>query len=365
MAGMVPSELFLTNELSASGIIVNKSCDEELLEFFEINSSQKICRIAWVPSLECNEGCRYCFQKSVRSTGFSDYKVVSASMLFINEFIRFYNLSELHLDILGGELLNYLPETINFLECINAQSIVPITSRLTTAAINRLNLVNAKLLSYLESFRVTIHPHKFSTSNLDQILSFFELFSSYVKFRYIRVNIRDNADIKKYISIISKFGAWPKGITTQIGIIVPTNEKQKDGRKSISRESIIELLEALIPYCERVSFCKDISSCTIKSQAAFAIDPDGYIYKCLNVVGQKKVSIGTIWDKSVIRLIRLKTAATPDPCHNCVWLPECNGGCPYVSFALEKNWNKFDCPLSNIENYGDHIFMAVKNSGRF
>jgi uncharacterized protein len=66
-------------------------------------------------------------------------------------------------------------------------------------------------------------------------------------------------------------------------------------------------------------------------QDFFVIDPDGYLHKCLNPVGNKKEAIGHI-SKPIEFTPDLVTYLTWNPledklCSRCNILPLCSGGC--------------------------------------
>lgn len=70
---------------------------------------------------------------------------------------------------------------------------------------------------------------------------------------------------------------------------------------------------------------------------SISFDPEGYAYKCWEVIGNKKYAIGKLDNKGRIKdvneniLNRHLYAADPleDPtCSACRYLPICNGGCP-------------------------------------
>ena len=86
--------------------------------------------------------------------------------------------------------------------------------------------------------------------------------------------------------------------------------------------------------------------CAIRNPLSLSFDPEGYLYKCWEHIGNTKYSIGQINKKGVIEnvdwtlLNRQMYGADPleDPnCRKCPYLPICCGGCP-----IQRIENKFE-----------------------
>lgn len=88
------------------------------------------------------------------------------------------------------------------------------------------------------------------------------------------------------------------------------------------------------------------NECAIRNDMAIAFDPEGYAYKCWEVIGNKEYAIGKLNDDGILTDInqtvlnrQLYGADTfDDPaCSKCKYLPICNGGCP-----IQRIENKFE-----------------------
>ena len=88
------------------------------------------------------------------------------------------------------------------------------------------------------------------------------------------------------------------------------------------------------------------NECAIRNEMAIAFDPEGYAYKCWEVIGNKEYAIGKLNDDGILTDInqtvlnrQLYGADTfDDPaCSKCKYLPICNGGCP-----IQRIENKFE-----------------------
>lgn len=105
------------------------------------------------------------------------------------------------------------------------------------------------------------------------------------------------------------------------------------------------------------------NECAIKNVMAMSFDPEGYAYKCWEVIGNKKYAIGKLdengrWDNfNPVVFNRHMYGADPleDPvCSKCKYLPVCNGGCPIerIQNVFEGKKNNY-CTLykGNMEKY--------------
>lgn len=88
------------------------------------------------------------------------------------------------------------------------------------------------------------------------------------------------------------------------------------------------------------------NECAIRDHMAISFDPEGYAYKCWEVIGNKEYAIGKINNEGRLMDINEKIlnrqlfgADTLEDvvCSQCKYLPICNGGCP-----LQRIENKFD-----------------------
>lgn len=77
--------------------------------------------------------------------------------------------------------------------------------------------------------------------------------------------------------------------------------------------------------------------CAIRNNLAISFDPEGYAYKCWEVIGNKEYSIGRLAENGSLTDFNEKIFnrhfCGADPiedarCSKCAYLPICNGGCP-------------------------------------
>ena len=110
----------------------------------------------------------------------------------------------------------------------------------------------------------------------------------------------------------------------------------------------------------RLSLPDIASPCMYNSADAYAITPDGEIYKCIEHVGNKSRSIGNIVQES-ISLGKLSSCFFKNnhlensDCIDCPVLPVCGGGCP-LDREVDKDANKMSCSF-----YKTHLDKILSN----
>lgn len=98
-----------------------------------------------------------------------------------------------------------------------------------------------------------------------------------------------------------------------------------------------------------------LNYCCAELMNSFVVDPDGYLYKCWNEVGNIKSAVGNIKEDSFditgyknggwLKRNPLNAAK----CKDCTILPVCMGGCPYNDVALKQE-NVCDLIKYNVKN---------------
>ncbi len=91
---------------------------------------------------------------------------------------------------------------------------------------------------------------------------------------------------------------------------------------------------------------KFFNECAIRNDMALAFDPEGFVYKCWEVIGNKEYAIGKLNSEGALTdfnsVIFNRQSFGADPlddttCKACKYLPICNGGCP-----IQRIQNEFE-----------------------
>lgn len=116
------------------------------------------------------------------------------------------------------------------------------------------------------------------------------------------------------------------------------------------------------------------NECAIRNSQAMSFDPEGYAYKCWEVIGNKEYAVGKLNSDGELQIIndimlnRQMYGADPledKICSNCKYLPICHGGCP-----VQRIENTFDNKQNHCcTHYKGHIedflkiHLALKKRG--
>jgi uncharacterized protein len=89
--------------------------------------------------------------------------------------------------------------------------------------------------------------------------------------------------------------------------------------------------------------------CGYMKKGVYMIDPSGDLYLCPVFTGYKEYSTGSLtadgearWSQFYYDLVTRNPAVIPG-CRDCVFLPQCEGGCPISSHMKTKKLNTWDC----------------------
>lgn len=81
-----------------------------------------------------------------------------------------------------------------------------------------------------------------------------------------------------------------------------------------------------------------INSCTMDAPNSYVIDAEGYVYKCISLVGQQERSIGNVLTRFNDNAHLLYSPFSNTMCRKCKYFPVCKGGC-----LLNNSENKKEC----------------------
>jgi len=315
-----------TQRTLIEGAFVVSPVDEEsrLSELSNWERDAHVLRVTVVPTFDCNFSCDYCFQAPYKGkeTGWKTKTITEK----ISDLFRAGDYDQGAIEILGGEVLMYPEKLAQTLTAVRRTLPIPVSVRVTTNGTGLSGAIRAGFLDQADSVRVTLHRKYITTRRLQELL---DVMREARDFKFVlRLNLCTNEDISFYKQLVQSLHCpVPDGVAIQLGVVMPTQTFERDGRVSLERERVIDLLEVLMKNCDKVEFCRNISSCSAKSSSAYVIDSSGQVYKCLNVAGIDRFALGQ--SETAYRQHCVETI--PSYCGSCKWRPECNGGCLYVN----------------------------------
>lgn len=318
------------------------------------------------PTLECNFACPYCFEGEHKHVFMSD-KVEEGIVEFVK---RKKGAERLDVTWFGGEPLLAFPRIVSL-----TQKFQSLNLSYSAGIITNGYLLNESIISQLESLsirrmQVTIdglhEEHdkrrclKGGHPTFDQIEENLDLMNRLAP--NVHVNIRVNIDATNMDKFVGVFDYFYKKHYANIAVTPAFVEDHDGGDHSCafnSREKFVFLVDLFRNHGMNFnSFYPSykFSECSVRNPNVVVIGPEGELYKCWNDVGRKDRIVGDIWGTVTNKRLLLQYLAGADPfddsqCRDCVLLPVCSGGCPYL--RLMQQANKTDrkevCPLIKLD----------------
>jgi uncharacterized protein len=353
VAGTLNPQEEVTRELQRGYFILDDDIDElKVLEARNRVERYKGFRLGLIvlPTLNCNFRCQYCFEE--KRSVFMPPEIEEAVVKFIQG--RAGQIKQLKVSWFGGEPL-LAPKIIDRL----AKRIIDLCEKhgveyhsdMTTNGY----LLNRKNIDWLKQIKVKkiqitldgdreTHDQRRRLKNgkptFDVILDNIKMAAGHFSLP-IRLNIDRNNALKarNLLPVLAKHGLQDK-VYVYYGIVVGLTKACKDYESScldadeLTRIMLLLHKEAVQSEYDFIPFpypFTNVGGCGAMRPDFFVVDPDGYLHKCLNPVGNKDEAIGHI-TRPIEFNPGLVNYLTWDPmedevCSRCDILPICSGGC--------------------------------------
>ena len=307
------------------------------------------------PTMDCCFDCHYCFEK-YKGKNYMSEEVMDS-------IIKRFNLMKPQPEIgkltwFGGEPLMALVQMEQFYDKLVAGYKKPFSSNVITTgfhideeAIRVMKHVGVSQVQItLDGLKDTHNGVKY-TEDCDDAFSkvmdncefLFKTSDMHVVFR---VNVtKQNAHeyVKLYNYLVNRFKQYKRfgvgpGIVMDRGACSPDIDRSSFFTMAEASEFVLDLYNKYnihTPFLRYPS--RFFSECAIRNEVAMSFDPEGYAYKCWEVIGNKEYAIGKL-DKDgklvdINQIVLNRQLYGADPiddkvCSACRYLPVCNGGCP-------------------------------------
>lgn len=297
-------------------------------------------------TLECNFCCPYCFEK--RCNGYMSGNVQKKLIKYIDSLLE-NGIKELHIDWFGGEPLLYPDIIIKLSARINEichKKNILVTYSLTTNGYSLNRQTAIKLMQRgVSTIKLTLDGNKeihdsrrklrSGIGTFDKILENINMIQDLSLSIIVRVNI-DKSNKKSYTDVLNILADY-KNVKVYPAIV--TFEEIQDKTQKSRCYSHKEYDEYYRNAQNIGSFYKldselnrGVCSCMAEHKYSFVIDPSGYVYKCVNDIGQENSAIGSVIDNeyrgvSAVAKYLGRDPFTENECKNCPYIPLCYGGC--------------------------------------
>lgn len=351
--------------------LISDSTDELAiikLKSYKSRFGNNSLQLVIAPTMDCNFGCPYCYESPKK--GFMSQDVQDKLVSMVKENAERKN--SLHITWYGGEpllakeIIYDLSEKIIEI-CAEYKtdyhaSIVTNGYLITDSDIEKFNKYKISGAQITVDGMETIHNSRRFLKDNPSEGTFSKIIENIRKLHHagVHVNIRINIDktniegTKELLLYIKDLGLTK--VPINLGLVNDITDLHQDIRKNYfsvseySKESL-KLQEFLFENGFNSSeylYYPSLKSryCGANVINNFVIDPEGYMYKCWNEVGNVSLSVGNIlWkdDKYTEEMISREACyltSTPfdkESCRECSILPLCMGGCPSLLMKTGKS----------------------------
>lgn len=351
--------------------------------------------ITVAPTMDCNYACPYCFED--RREGQMSDQVIEGIVNFVK---KHDNISDVDIQWFGGEPLlaiDKIQELYNRLKSLEGKNYA--SGMITNGYL--LNEKNIRILKEIEigylqvtldGMRETHNKNKFTKDCKDTFsvtIQNLDILASIAP--GIKLNIRININKENATQYVTLHNYLVERYAGKINFSIAPGIVQDfdDHTLCPSSDSCLFSLDDVMKFGSdmynnhllRTTLVQYPSNyfqeCGVRNKNVIAFDPEGYAYKCWEIIGNKKYAVGKLNMKGVIadvdykQLNRYLYGADPledRKCQACAYLPICNGGCPHHRIETKFNGKHMDtCTFlrGNIpELMRIHLDSIVRPSGQ-
>lgn len=384
ISSKVDNELY--NVLAYKRFIIENDIDN-FLYYKSIITAQRTIQsnmhLTIAPTMDCCFRCYYCFEE------FKEKKYISKNVM--DSIIKYLNSlpskPEFKLTWFGGEPLMALSQMKQFYEKLAANYKKPINSNIITTgfhidqnAIKVMKEIGVNQLQItLDGQKETHNSIKVTSSCTDvfnKVLNNVELLLStsniHVVFRInlTKQNAHEYVELYNYLS--NRFKCFKnKGIAP--GFVMNRSDIHQNTSFFSPKEASLFTLDLYNKYQIHSPSLRYPSrfftECAIRNTISMSFDPEGYAYKCWEIIGNKKYAIGKLDEDGKLDNInqtllnRQQYGADPleDPkCSKCRYLPICNGGCPIQRIENLFEYKKNNCCTFYKNNITEFLKIHLK-----
>jgi uncharacterized protein len=357
-------------ELSELGLVAKSDAGErqEMLSYIQdLNARDRSVKFIVVLNLDCNLGCRYCFEGTRKGKKYLSDEIAAGFVDFVRS-ADYADKDEIRITFYGGEPLLSLDRIAAISEQIKSFaegrglryrfSLVTNGTLLTASSVKRLlplGLVSAKItLDGPKEVHDAFRPFKGGAGSFDAILRNLGETAD-----LIRVQIGGNYTKDNYrlfpplMDVLAGKGLGPDRIAA-VKFDPVVNESAEfalpDFRGGCGSMDEPWVAEASVLLREEIltrgyATPKTMPSpCMMERDHSFVMDHDGVLYKCPGLIGRAGCAIGDV--RSGVRPYRDSHGLDDwknDECLACAYLPLCFGGCKYLKLIRENTMRGVQC----------------------
>lgn len=380
--GLVGLNDGMLRNLEEQGVVVGKRVDERRIFEYNYNIrkySTEISSFIIYPTYACNLSCNYCYEKDLALPEKTmDEAVVERAIRFIKKMTLENNSRKIVVGFFGGEpLLEYgicariSKEIFDW----SKKYRIGYYGTLTTNGTLFSDGVAEYIGRYISSMQITldgcrdVHDSKRhygdGMGTYDGIMAAVSRFLGSRTHVALRVHVDDDiSNIEQLLADLGQrgFDKYPN-FHINFALVAPPNaclHYDNDRLFSNGEKKALGLFPKLWSLAEKNGFKRSSGDtagaenqtrelCGYMKKGVYMIDPSGDLYLCPVFTGYKEYSIGSLtaggearWSQFYYDLVTRNPAVIPG-CRDCVFLPQCEGGCPISSHMKSKKLNSLSC----------------------
>jgi uncharacterized protein len=331
-------------------------------------ANQSHMHLTIAPTMDCCFRCHYCFEEH-KEKSYMPEDVMDSIIKHLNSLS---SKPELKLTWFGGEPLMALPLMKQFYEKLKAEYKKPIGSNVITTGYhidgNAVRIMQdigvSQVQITLDGMRDTHNNVKVTPNCKDvfsKVLDNVELLLStsdiHVVFRINLTEQNKHEYVELYNYLLNRFQQFRnKGISPGFVMNRGACDNSNENIFFTSKKATQFVLDLYHKHQIHSPFLRYPSrffnECAIKNVMSMSFDPEGYAYKCWEIIGNKKYAIGKLNEdgriEAINQVIFNRHLYGADPledtvCSKCKYLPVCNGGCPIQRIENIFENKKNDC----------------------
>lgn len=375
------SEIKIDEELSEALItngVITENDDDDYLKYKSIILNQRAYKgsmhLTLAPTMDCCFNCYYCFEK-YKEKNYMSSEMIDAIVKYVEAQTE---VTHIKLTWFGGEPLMALPQMEEFYEKLIKVWTKPIESNIITTGYH----INKEAVSVIKKLgvsqmQITLDGLKETHNKIKYLASGEDVFSKVwdnimlINDLAPEINIVIRVNLTKqneheYEQLFKFFINSFKGrdnISIAPAFVLDRGSSNMDScDQKCSLFNHAERSECIINFANKgidSTFIRypepAFNECAVRNKVAISFDPEGYAYKCWEIIGNKEYAIGKLNNEGQITDINIKVLnrqlygadTIDDPtCIKCKYLPICNGGCP-----IQRIQNKFEGWKNNVCTY--------------
>ncbi len=378
------TKLPTTGTLVENGIIVHNQKEQDLLlkyRFTKYKFNNRIPTFYIAPTMDCNLSCFYCFEGNNKKKEYISNETENN----IIQYIKSFHNNRIYIIWFGGEpTLNINPIVRIYNELRNSgieieSSMITNGTLLSTSNLRKLVSINLKHIQItIDGTKEQHDKRRFYKNGKGTFDSIISNITTLIRETNINLTIQvttDKNNVYAYSDICALMNEQFGKEIMQERITVGVNFVQNRTDDPILAQCTFNSQKKANFYLENhlkadkktqieFLFPRLAGPCMYSSIDTIAVDSGGYLYKCIEHIGDISQSVGNINTKKIDNYKFVKAVLCTDPfedknCKHCNILPICGGGCPLDRIKRQEEGADINlCPMykGNIEKIIKRVY---------